>query len=207
MCIALARLADLRIPACLHEYSAVRGMTDPHSASVRLECLRDLAAHFEVMWKRIGSRHSDPSVRSAFSDPPTLAGLICHMHFAHDKRKRRENPSLSATNTQGLLWNSILQSTDVLAAIDAHIDFCANTSCSVADVFHHLSTTQLSSSSVAHAVAVRFLLVYRLRNETAHTFNPLDTGVVANADHLFNLLLEANLYLWFWAHETGQTAL
>ena len=131
MCIWLAGLADLRFPASLVEYDAASSMTDPHSASVRLECLRDLAALFEVIWKRIGSSHKDPAVASAFSDPPALAGLICHMHFADSKVARRKNQTLSARKTQGLLWNSISKSADLLRAIDDHIDFCGDTSRSV----------------------------------------------------------------------------
>lgn len=207
LCRSLAGLADLRLPACLIEYSAARGMADPHSASVRLECLRDLAALFEVMWKRIGSRHKDPMVVAAFSDPPTLAGLICHMHFAGARAARRKKPSLAANKAQGLLWNSIYQDADLLAAIDDHIDFFGDASHSIADVWRYLSTTQLSPNAAAHEVATRFLLAYRIRNETAHTFNPLDPGITANVDQLFERLLEANLYLWFWARETGQVAL
>ena len=206
LCLSLAALADLRLPACLIEYTAARGLNDPHSASVRLECLRDLAGLFETVWKWLGSRHKNPRVSAAFADPPTLARLICHMHFADTRDKRRKNPRLNSRKAEGLLWNSVVQNPSVLSAIDDHIDFCGDHSHSIGEVWQYLSTTQLSSDAVAHEVALRFLIAYRLRNETAHVFNPLDSGIIANVEQLFESLLEANLYIFFWVHETGQVS-
>lgn len=203
-CLWLAGLADLRFPASLVEYAQTGAMTDPHSASVRLECIRDLAALFEVLSKRLGSIHVDPVVKARFADPPALAGLICHMHFGDKKDKRRKNPALNANKAAGLLWNSVYQNPDLLTAIDDHIDFCGDGSKSVAQVWQHLSTTTISPDAPTDSIAKRFLLAYRLRNETAHTFNPLDPGIVASANSFFEWLLEANLYLFISMKQTNQ---
>lgn len=205
-CLWLAKLADLRFPAALLEFSETRNMKDPHSASVRLQCLRDLAALFEVLWKCIGSNHTDLDVKVAFSDPPSLARLMCHMHFKADKKDRRGNPKLNVKKRKGLLWNSVCKSPDLLMAIDNHIDFCGKISRPITNIWQYLSTNRLSPDATANDVAKRFLLAYRLRNQTAHTFDPLDPGINKNADAFFEWLLEANLYLYLWAKETGQVS-
>src|SRR5690606_2977290 len=120
----LAGGGDISLISSILEYDAVKDLSDPHSDSVRLLSLRDLAALFEVVWKRLGSAHKDAAVQARFASPPTLAVLICHMHFQSGLTPRRNNPALNANRAPGLLWNAIVQS-PILDAVDREIDYCA----------------------------------------------------------------------------------
>lgn len=203
-CLWSARQADLRLVQAIIDYDGAKGRVDDHSASVRLTCLRELAGFFEVLWKRFGSMHRDPQVSAIFAEPPMLARLICHMHFIDSISNRRSNPTLRANKAHGLLWNNIEQCPEVLDAIDDHIDYC-KPSYSLSNVWLRLSTTTLSPTTVtADYVAKRFLLTYRIRNDTAHKFEPMDPTFLAHSDEFFAWLLEANIYLYLWVKETRQ---
>lgn len=204
-CLWLIANGDMRFVSSIVEFVAVREHTDLHSDSVRLQCVRDLAGLFEVLWKRLGARHSDRSVVAAFADHPSLAGLICHMHFARRRNSRRQDPTFNAHKSAGLLWNSIVQSQDVLEAIDGEIDDCNRQS--VEEAWGRISSVSTSTNPKADAIAKRFLLAYRLRNQTAHTFDPQDADFVGHYDDFFEWLLAANLYLYFWQRESGQVSL
>lgn len=200
----LAGGGDISLISSILEYDAVKDLSDPHSDSVRLLSLRDLAALFEVVWKRLGSAHKDAAVQARFASPPTLAGLICHMHFQSGLTARRNNPALNANRAPGLLWNAIVQS-PILDAVDREIDYCAGKTNSVQDVWNHLNTAPaLSTDAVADAVARRFLLAYKLRNFTSHTFEPQDAGVKAHHEEMRLWLLQAIFFLHLWTKATGQ---
>jgi hypothetical protein len=200
----LAGGGDISLISSIIEYDAVKGLSDPHSDSVRLLSLRDLAALFEVVWKRLGSIHKDPAVQAEFASAPPLAGLICHMHFQGALKARRNNPALNANRDPGLLWNAIVQS-PILDAVDREIDYCAGKTNSVQDVWNHLNTAPaLSADAVADAVARRFLLAYKLRNFTSHTFEPQDAGVKAHHEEMRLWLVQAIFFLYFWTKATGQ---
>lgn len=200
----LAGGGDISLISSVVEYHALEGLSDPHSDSIRLLSLRDLAALFEVVWKRLGSVHKDSAVQTKFAIPPTLAGLICHMQFQSDLKARRRNPPLNAHREPGLLWNAIIQS-PILDAVDHGIDYCAGKTNSVQDVWKHLNTAPpLSTDTVADAVARRFLLAYKLRNFTSHTFEPQDAGVKAHHEEMRLWLLQAIFFLYFWTKATGQ---
>lgn len=200
----LAGGGDIGLISSIVEYDSVKGLSDPHSDSVRLLSLRDLAALFEVVWKRLGAAHKDPAVQAEFASAPTLAGLICHMHFQSDLKARRKNPALNANRDSGLLWNAIVQS-PILDAVDREIDYCAGKGNSVEKVWNRLNTAPaLSTDAVADAVARRFLLAYKLRNFTSHTFEPQDAGVKAHHEAMRLWLLQGIFFLYFWTKATGQ---
>jgi hypothetical protein len=200
----LAGEGDIHLISSILEYDAVKGRSDPHSDSVRLVCLRDLATLFEVVWKRVGANHNDPVVRAEFVHPPTLAGLICHMHFKSDRKARRQNPALNVNWAAGVLWNDVCHS-PILDAVDSNIDYCAGDAHSVQDAWNHLNAaTEFSSDPVADMVARRFLLAYKLRNFTSHTFQPQDVGVKAHHEAMHLWLLQGIFFLYFWSKATGQ---
>ncbi len=203
-CLWLAVHGDMRFISSVVEFDSVKGMNDPHSHSMRFNCLRDLSAFFEVLWKRLGSNHNDANVVNAFGQQQTLAGLICHMHFTERKKQRRGDPSLNVHKTSGVLWNSIVSSVSLLDAIDSEIDSCGSSSLN--DLWNNLSTSTFSSDPVADLISKRFLLAYRIRNQTAHTYMPLAPDFVTNYATFFEWLVQANLYLYFWLRETNQVA-
>lgn len=55
-------------------------------------------------------------------------------------------------------------------------------------------------------MAKRYLLAYRLRNETSHSFNPTAPGMVAHAAEFRIWLLQTVFYTYFYFRDTGQVA-
>jgi len=202
-CLWCAQYGDLRLPASIQEYRSTNGRTDLQSSAIRLECVRDLSSMFEVLWKRIGAQHVHPAVQAEFSEPPTLAALIYHMHYSESRASRRKNPALAANKSVGLLWNDTVKCDKLLDAIDGGMDGVL-AAATLGDTWAYLAGAKLSTDVVADLVSKRYLLAYRVRNWTAHTFEPQDAGFAAHADEIFEWLLAANLHLYLWALETGQ---
>ncbi len=201
---ALAGNGDLNLLRGVVEYESVRGRADYMGHSVRFTCLRDLATLFEVLLKRIGEKHVDGNVRSAFAGSPMAGNIIHYMHYTG----KLANPT--TTYKEGLFWNSVRKQTDELEGIKAGFDYVKDfNSHSISDVHHFLNTTVLLDAHRAdqEAVAKRMLLSYRLRNETSHSFKPEDTGMVAHADDLRLWLLQSVFYAYFWFTRTGQVTL
>ena len=195
---------DVNLLSGILDYARVAGQDDAHSDSVRFNCLRDLATLFEVVWKRIGRRHTDPAVRSRFAKPPTLAGLICHMHFGDDRKARRAAAAPSTNFRKGLLWNDVHQSVELLHAVDSEVDYCAGDEHSVEDVWNRLRAFPAAPTPLAREVSRRFLLSYKLRNVTSHSFQPQDPGVKRHHAELRVWLLQSIFFLYRWAKQTGQ---
>ncbi len=202
-CLWSAKQWDLRIATSMVEYDSVNGKTDMHSSSVRLSVLRELASYFEVLWRRLGSLHVDPGCATRISPDRALANLICHMHYlVEDPKKRAANTALRASKTTGLLWNSIKKHDALLDAIEGEIAQCNREPLDLA--WRRLSTETLSPDPKADAVAKRYLLAYKLRNVTSHTFEPGE-GTVMNAHKdLYEWMLQAIIYLYFSLVFTGQ---
>jgi len=201
----LAGRGDLNLLTGIVEYASVGTMTDYHAEAVRLASVRDLATLFEVLLKMLGKAHNSPDVALAFATPPTLAGTICHMHFADKRRDRRRKPSLNLSSRPGLFRNSVAQWPGLLAAIDAGIDRSGDAAYTPDQVWQYLNTTTLcGTDSAADAVAKRILLAYRLRNETSHNINPTDPAMAPHYDDFRLWLLEAVLSVFFWV--TKKTA-
>lgn len=198
----LAGRGDLSLFSGVVEYASVGSMKDYHAQTVRLTCIRDLATLFEVMLKMLGQAHKDPAVASAFVTHRTLAAIICHMHFADDRKRRRANPKLSSNRVAGLLENSITQWPDLILSIDTAIDFCGSSPPD--QVLTHLKSTVICATDPStDAVAKRLLLSYRLRNETSHNLNPTDASMANHYDEYRLWLLEAIFSMYFWANKTA----
>jgi len=203
----LAGRGDLHIVNSLLDFAAVDGMNDFHANSVRLSCVRDLATLFEVVLKQIGKLHKVNAVAASFVEPPTLAKLICHMHFSSNLKKRRNDPTLNVNRREGIFHHPLLPNGSLLDAIDTGIDFCAGDANNVNDVLQYLQATTLSPNSDANETAKRFLLAYKLRNTTSHGFEPMDPNMSANF-HQFRLwLLQAIFFLYFWNKKEGYASL
>lgn len=203
----LAGRGDLHVISGVLDYCEFDGKDDFHADSVRLSAVRDLATLFEVTLKHIGVAHNDATVVAAFADPPTLAALICHMHFHSGLKQRRNNTALNANRAPGIFHNTLLPDNAILEAIDAGIDYCAGTAHSVADVWKYLQANILSTAPFADALAKRFLLAYKLRNTTSHGFAPSDPAMKVNYDSFRLWLLQAVCGLYFWAKGNGYAAL
>ncbi len=213
---ALAGNGDLNLLRGVVEYESVRGRADYMGHSVRFSCLRDLATLFEVLLKRIGERHNDPKVQSAFSGSPMLAHIVHFMHYS-----KKPKPSLwqkiktwlfppPPAYSEGLFWNSVRKDTGVLEGIKNGFNYVKNFgSHSINDVRTYLQTHTLLHATRAdeEAVAKRMLLSYRLRNQTSHSFKPEDPGIIAHADEFQLWLLQSIFYAYFWFTRTGQVTL
>lgn len=216
MLTSLAGVGDLNLLRGIVEYNVVRGRNDYMGHSVRFACLRDLATLFEVLLKQIGEHHNDPAVRSAFSGSPMLAHVIHFMHYPQKRKKglcesvRQWLIAPPPTFSSGLFWNALKQESEVLAGIKSGFKYIKNfKKHSIADVFNYLQATQFLDQKYSgdEEIAKRFLLAYRLRNETSHSFHPEDPGIVAHADALHLWLLQAIFYAYFWFTTTGQATL
>lgn len=204
-CLWLASIGDLRLASSIVDYQRVREYTDLHSSSVRLSVLRELSGLFEVLWKRLGVAHVDASCAAAFKEPPTLAALLCHMHFVeNDNKKRRKDPALRRNKKVGLLWNGVVKNDSLVDVIDQEISECKKR---LSTVWNWLSSTTLSPNSQVDQTAKRYLLAYKLRNVTSHSFDPADSTVCNYHQPMFEWLLQANTLLYFWAVQTGQVRL
>lgn len=203
---SLAGNGDLNLLAGIVNFSDVDGRTDYMAHSVRFTCLRDLATLIEVLLKRIGAAHTDPAVRAKYAREQTMAPMIFRMHYQHDPRGA--NVALRAVRSAGLFWNAVRQQNDLIAGIDAGFDNVKSAGgLSLADVRAYLHATTLSTDHNADALAKRYLLAYRLRNETSHSFRPEDPGVVAHAAEFRCWLLQTIIYAYFWFRDTGQVVL
>lgn len=200
---SLAGNGDLNLLTGVVNFSDVRGRTDYMAHSVRYTSLRDLATLTEVLLKRIGAAHADAAVRAKYAHEQMLGGMIHHMHYQHGPR--HQNVPLRAVRTEGLFWNSVQQQNDLIAAIDAGFDSVKSAGgLSVADVRAYLHGTVLSANPNADALAKRYLLSYRLRNETSHGFHPEDPGIVAHASEFRAWLLQKIFYAYFHFRDTAQ---
>lgn len=200
----LAGKGDLSLISAVVEYADLGGMTDYHAQAVRLTCIRDLATLFEALLKMLGDAHKDAAVTAAFANPPTLAGLLCHMHYQDSLRTRRQNPALNANKSPGLFHNSMTGWPALLDAIDSGIDFCAGRANNCDQVWQYLNSNTLNGNDqVADAAAKRFLLAYKLRNQTSHTLHPTDPAIAPHYDEFHLWLLQAVLLAYFWAKQTG----
>jgi hypothetical protein len=200
---SLAGRGDLHIISSVLDFAEVEGKADYHADSVRLLAIRDLATMFEVLFKQIGESHNDPTVTARFLDPPTLARLICHMHFASGLGARRANPALNANREPGVFHNPLLPNDDILDAIDAGIDFCAGNAHNVHDVWQYLQGAPFSANALADAIAKRVLLAYKLRNTTSHGFSPTDPNMQMHYNDFRLWMLQAVFILYFWARDNG----
>lgn len=201
---ALAGQGDLNLLAGIMNFTRFEGRNDYVAQSVRFTCLRDLATLTEVFLKRVGSRHPDVAVRNKFADSPMLAGVVHHMHYHHSARNADLAKRL--VRSEGLFWNALRKENDLIAGIDAGFDSVKDFhSVSIADVRAYLDTTTLNAAAPnADALAKRFLLAYRLRNETSHSFNPADAGMIAHAAEFRTWLLQTIFYSFFFFRDTGQ---
>jgi tetratricopeptide (TPR) repeat protein len=199
----LAGRGDLHVISSLLDYGDVTDKDDYHADSVRLSAIRDLATLTEVLLKQLGGAHKDPVVMAEFTDPPTFAGLICHMHFTSKLKQRRNNPALNASREPGLFHNVNLPSDEILDAIDSTIDYCADKTKNVDKVWEHLNANVLSADTVANAISKRMLLAYKLRNITSHMYDPSDPNMKKHYDDFRLWLLQAVSVLYFWAKKNG----
>jgi hypothetical protein len=203
---SLAGNGDLNLLAGIVNFSDVEGRNDYMAHSVRFTSLRDLATLSEVLLKRIGAAHTDAAVRAKYANEQMMGGMIHHMHYQHGPR--HANVALRAVRSAGLFWNSIQQQNNIIAGIDAGFDSVKSAGgLSVADVRAYLHGTLLSADPNADALAKHYLLAYRLRNETSHSFRPEDSGVVAHATEFRIWLLQTIFYAYFWFHDSGQAVL
>lgn len=203
-CLWLASVGDLRFASSIAEYERVRPYTDLHSSSVRLNVLRELSGLFEVLLRRLGLAHKDPACAAAFRKPPSLAALLCHMHYRENPEKRSKNPALRRNKKVGLFWNNIQRNDQLVDAIDGQIANCKGP---LATVWAWLDSTQLSRNPRVDEPARRYLLAYKLRNETAHNYEPDDPTLRALHGPLFEWLLQANGLLYFSTLQTRQVSL
>lgn len=115
-----------------------------------------------------------------------------------------------ATYTSGLFWNSIEQQVNVLKVIKHGFKYVGNFNRhSIDDVWNHLQSQRFLDRAYAddEALGKRILLSYRLRNETSHSYNPTDAGMITHADNLHLWLLQSIFYTYFWFTRTGQVTL
>lgn len=198
---SLAGKGDLNLFAGIINFQDMEGRTDYVGQSIRFNCLRDLATLFEVLLKRIGRTHADPSVRQKYNNPRLmLSNMIYQMHYQSYPTKHPK--------ADGIFWNSVQQQAGLLDAIDAGYSFVQDVANDIGAVWTYLNATTLYAMNVnIDAIAKRVLLTYRLRNMTSHGFTPADSGVVAHADDLRLWLLQAVFYLFFWAKMSGQAPL
>lgn len=202
---SLAGHGDLNLLAGIANFADMQDRTDYVAHSVRFTCLRDLATLTEVLFKRIGNNHPDAAVRAKFISGPMMGGIVFHMHYLHGPR--HPNLALRPVRSEGLFWNAVRQQNDLIAAIDAGFDSVKDfNTTSIADVRHYLDTHALAADANVDAVAKRFLLAYRLRNETSHSFHPTDPGMVAHAAEFRTWLLQAIFYSYFFFRDSGQAA-
>lgn len=200
---SLAGQGDLNLFAGIINFEEMKGRTDNVGQSVRFLCLRDLATLFEVLLKRIGNNHNDQAVVTKYRNGPMLAKMLHFMHY--------QNDPVTAANrhqkTEGIFWNSVQQRGDLLDAILTGFPHTSNRNSNLQAVHAYLMATNLSADNKINAIAKRFLLAHRLRNETSHGFKPSDAGIVAHAEEFRLWMLQANFYLFFWARDAGQAAL
>lgn len=214
---ALSGNGDLNLLRGVIDFESVRGRNDYMGHSIRFAALRDLATLFEVLLKRIGSQHNDPRVGIAFGGSPMLANII---HFMHYPPKTKKNtweriiawfvPTPPTMYSEGIFWNAIRKETDVLEGIKKGFNYVKNFGKnSISDVWNYIQSTTLLDAARAsdEEVAKRFLLAYRMRNHTSHSYTPLDPGIIANADELHRWLLQSIFYAYFWFTRTGQVTL
>lgn len=199
----LSGRGDLHLISSLLDYNEVSNRNDYHAYSVRLSSIRDLATLFEVVFKQIGVKHNDTNVQANFIEPPTLAGLICHMHFQKKLKQRRRNPAHNSDRQEGLFHNSLLPNDDLLDAIDSEIDYCAGQAHNVGDVWTHLNSITLSTNNMVNETGKRILLAYKLRNTTSHSFNPTDPDMVTHYDDFRLWLLQSVFFIYFWVKHEG----
>jgi len=126
------------------------------------------------------------------------------MHYQHDPR--HANNALRAVRSEGLFWNAVRSENNLLAGIDVGFDYVKDFAAhSIADVRTHLdSTAHFAADPNADALAKRFLLAYRLRNETSPSFRPTDPGMVAYAAEFRTWLLQTILCSYLFFRNTGQ---
>jgi len=201
---SLAGQGDLNLFAGIINFQDMKGRTDYIGHSVRFTCLRDLATLFEVLLKRIGNDHADAAVKTKFNnDSPMLADMIHFMHYQNKPTAANKH-----LKSEGVFWNSVEKRDDLLNGIFAGFTFVKNFKTnSIAAVRGYLDTNTLCAAHTdSDAIAKRFLLAYRIRNETSHGFTPLDTGMIAHAEEFRLWLLQAIFYLYFWARNSGQAA-
>lgn len=213
---AFSGKGDLNFLNGIIEYESVRGRIDYMGHSIRFNCLRDLATIFEVLLKRIGERHVDANVQAAFQGSPMLANMIHFMHYP-EKPKKTWWSKLKAkvfppppVFSEGLFWNSVKRETNVLEAIKKGFNNVKHVKGrSMNDVWRYLTVTTLLDAARAddEAIAKRMLLAFRLRNESSHSFQPEDLGIIAHADEFRLWLLQAIFYTYFWFTKTGQVTL
>lgn len=203
-----AGAGDLGVVSGIVDFATVGNAQDMHSHSVRLTCLRSLATFFEVALKKLGTQHKDASVAAEFADPPMLAGIICHTHFVPpDPRKRRSHPRAVTKTTTGIFHNSKTCLPSLIDAVDAGIDTCADKARTLVDVMTYLKATTLSTSTSDNEVAKRFLCAYKVRNLTSHTFAPSDPGTSPCYGDARTWTLQAILWLYSWALQSGDVTL
>ncbi|MEO2090288.1 MAG: hypothetical protein ABGY75_12415, partial [Gemmataceae bacterium] len=202
---SLAGHGDLNLLAGIANFADMDGRTDYVAHSVRFTCLRDLATLTEVLLKRVGAGHTDAAVRAKFAAGPPMGNIVHHMHYRHGAR--HADPAMRGVLSEGLFWNSVRKETGLIAAIDAGFDGVKDfTGTPIATARTFLDATALAPDPAADALAKRFLLAYRLRNETSHSFHPADPGVVAHAAEFRTWLLQTILYTYFWFRDSGQAA-
>ncbi len=201
---SLAGQGDLNLFAGIINFHDMEGRTDYVGQSVRFTCLRDLATLFEVLLKRIGNAHNDTAVKHKFNNSPMLAKMIYQMHYQHYPY----NAGNKHLRTEGIFWNAIEKRVDLIDAIDAGFSFVKDLGNDIGAVRTYMDTTTLCAANVdTDAIAKRFLLAYRLRNETSHGFTPSNPGIVANTEEFRLWLLQAIFYLFFWARDSGHAPL
>lgn len=203
---SLAGTGDLNLMAGLINFSDMRGRNDYMAHSVRFTCLRDLATLTEVFLKHIGENHADANVRVEYAGSPTMGNIVHHMHYQHNSGQRAANSALKAHKNPGLFHNTVAQRNDLLAAVDAGFDSIKDfNAVSIADVRTYLNATSLFPVDAdTDALAKRYLLAYRLRNETSHSFQPESPGIVAHAEEFRLWLLQAVFYSYFYFRDSGQ---
>lgn len=201
---SLAGHGDLNLLAGIVNFADMEGRADYVAHSVRFTCLRDLATLTEVLLKRVGAGHPDAAVLAKFAQSPMLGGIVHHMHYLHGPR--HANPAMRAVRSEGLFWNSVRKENDLVAGIDAGFDSVKDFNATpIAAARAYLdATTLVAADPGADALAKRFLLAYRLRNETSHSFHPTDPGVVAHAAEFRTWLLQTIFYSYFFFRDTGQ---
>lgn len=203
---SLAGHGDLNLLAGIVNFADFEGRADYVAASVRFTCLRDLATLTEVLLKRVGSGHPDPAVRAKFAGGPMLGGIVHHMHYRHGAR--HANPALRSVRSEGLFWNTVRKENDLIAGIDGGFDGVKDFNATpIAAARAYLDSTALVAADPnSDALAKRFLLAYRLRNETSHSFHPTDPGMVAHAAEFRTWLLQTIFYAFFYFRDSGQAA-
>jgi hypothetical protein len=190
---SLAGKGDMNILAGIVNFNDARGRTDYVGHSVRFTCLRDLATLTEVLLKLVGNNHADGAVRAKYKDGPMVGGMIHHMHY------------YKGAMSEGLFWNSVAKRADLLKAIDVGFDPIKDfKTVDIAAVRTYLNAKALSPDPDVDALAKRYLLAYRLRNETSHSFNPKDQGVIDHAVEFRLWLLQTVFYSYFHFRDSGQ---